>query len=113
MRIGAVVGAFVLLLALLCGVSWYALALHTRAGIAEGKVTALTSQLNAATERTGRIQRAVQTVEAERNEAQQRLRKALENHRDWAVSPAPAGVSDELCKRLKCTGVHPVPTPDR
>lgn len=111
MRIGIVVGVFLALLGLLGGASWYALGQHTRAVQAEALVTDLTGRLDAEKARTGRIQRAVLTVEAQRNEAQQKLRKALENHRDWADNPAPAGVSDELCKRIRCTGVHPVPTP--
>lgn len=111
MRIGIVVGVFLALLGLLGGASWYALGQHTRAEIAEAAVSDLTGKLDAARARTGLIQKAVLTVEAQRNEAQQKLRKALESNRGWADSPAPGPVSDELCKRLRCTGVHPVPTP--
>lgn len=111
MRAGPVIAAFCLLLALLIGAGWYGSAQHTRAVAAEGQADALAGQLEAATARTKAIQKAVQTVEAQRNEAQQKLRKALDGNKEWADSPAPAAVSDELCKRLKCAGVHPVPTP--
>ncbi|QJD54820.1 putative Rz-like protein [Pseudomonas phage MR6] len=101
------------LLALLLGAGWYGSAQHTRAVAAESRADGLTSKLEASVALTKRIQQGVQRVERERNQAQHDLAKALADNREWADSPVPEPVRIELCKRIRCTGVQPVPTPAR
>lgn len=101
------------LLALLLGAGWYGSVQHTRALAAELEVSTLGARVEAAEARTRRIQAGVQKVERERNEAQRGLAQALAGSKEWAISPVPDPVRNELCKRLKCTGVPAMPTPDR
>lgn len=88
-----------LLLALTATLAWYGIndALEQR-----GKVTALELSLKNERARTARVQALVGKVEAKREQAQTGLDAALAREREWASSPAPVPVSDELCKRLRC-----------
>jgi hypothetical protein len=108
MRTGLVI---VVLLALLLGAGWYGSAQHTRAVTAEGQVSTLTKQLAASKALTARIQAGVNKVEAQRDEARAGLAQALRDSKEWADSRTPDAVVNELCKRLRCTGVQPVSAP--
>jgi uncharacterized membrane protein affecting hemolysin expression len=111
MRAGPVIAAFALLLVLLVGAGWYGSAQHTRAVAAEGQASTLAKDLEAAKARTARIQAGVNKVEAERDAAKQGLAQALARSGEWGAMRTPDPVISELCKRLRCTSVQPMPTP--
>ena len=62
----------------------------------------LTSQLEAAEARIGRIQQGVQAIEARAATVEREVRGALNEDPDWRDAPVPPAVRSELCKQLKC-----------
>jgi hypothetical protein len=97
-----------LLLALGGALKW-GLSQSRAATLAQGRVDALTIEVNVLDERLRALPAELQRQRTARAPAE----KALDEVPDWRDSAVPKPVADGLCARLRCAPVHPVPTPHR